>query len=197
MRKIIAITQLTLDGVMQSPGGKDEDPSNGFEHGGWAMKYPDKEDDKVISDLINHKFEMLLGRRTYDIFAGFWPKHNDDPIGKAFNNAKKYVATKTLDQLDWEYSHRIGLDVVQEVRQLKEAVGPEIHIWGSGNLLQTLIRADLIDEYQFWTFPVMLGEGKRLFEKGVPPRGLKLVKSRSTGSGVVLSTYRFVGELPK
>lgn len=197
MRKIIAITQLSLDGVMQGPGGPEEDPSNGFTHGGWAMSFFDAAAGKVISETIEGEFDLLLGRRTYEIWAGYWPKQVDDPIGKAFDKATKYVATRTLRQLDWKNSKRIGDDVVEELRRLKATDGPVLHIWGSGHLLQTLIAADLVDEYRFWIFPVVLDKGKRLFENGVPARGLTLVESRSTPSGVLLNTYRPAGALPK
>ncbi|MCD6065034.1 MAG: bifunctional deaminase-reductase domain protein [Flavipsychrobacter sp.] len=182
---------------MQAPGGPEEDTSNGFTHGGWAMPFFDEAGNKVIKETIAGEFDMLLGRKTYEIFAAYWPNHGDDPIGQAFNNAKKYVATRTLTQLDWEHSQRIGDDVVEELRKLKASSGPELHIWGSGQLLQTLISADLIDEYHLWVFPVVLGEGKRLFENGVPPRALSLVATRSTPSGVLLNTYRPAGAVPK
>src|SRR5262252_8767587 len=197
MRKIIAITQVTLDGVMQSPGGPEEDPRNGFTHGGWAMRFLDDALNQAVGETIAGEFDMLLGRRTYEIFAAYWPNQGDDPIAKAFNKATKYVVTRSLDQLDWENSQPIGSDVVDEVRRRKASDGPELHIWGSSNLLQTLIAADLIDEYRMWVFPVVLGEGKRLFENGAPPRRLSLVATQSTPSGVLLNTYRPTGPLPK
>jgi dihydrofolate reductase len=197
MRKIIAITQVTLDGVMQSPGGAEEDPRNGFTHGGWAMPFVDEAARDVIGEIMAGEFDMLLGRRTYEIFAAYWPNHGDNPIGKAFNKATKYVVTRSLDRFDWEKSQRINGDVVEEVRQLKASDGPALHIWGSSELLQTLIAAELIDEYHIWLFPLVLGEGKRLFENGVPSRGLSLVATRSTPSGVLLNTYRPAGPLPK
>ncbi len=190
MRTIIAITHLSLDGVMQSPGGPEEDPRNGFTLGGWAMSFGDRTLAKVIDETIAGEFDMLLGRRTYEIFAAFWPNHGDNPIGKAFNKATKYVATHSLDRLDWKKSVRIGGDVVQEVRRLKASEGPAFHLWGSGELLQTLIAAELVDEYRIWLAPVVLGKGRRLFENGVPPRGLTLVESRSTPTGVLMITYR-------
>ena len=147
MRNIIAITHVTLDGVMQAPGGPQEDPSNGFTHGGWAMPFGSEAGSQAISETIGGEFEMLLGRRTYEIFAPYWSKKGDHPIGKAFNKAKKYVVTRGLGQLDWENSHRIGGDVVDEVRRLKASDGPALHIWGSSELLQTLIAAALVDEY--------------------------------------------------
>ncbi len=195
MRRIIAITQLTLDGVMQSPGGPDEDPRDGFTHGGWAMSYGDAALKQVLDEIMAGEFDMLLGRRTYEIFNAYWPYHGDDPIGKAFNKARKYVVTRTLDQLDWENSQRIGSDVVNELFQLREADGPEIHVWGSGELLQTLIAAELIDEYRMWVVPLVLGKGKRLFENGVPPRGLTLVETQSTSTGVLINTYKPGGSI--
>lgn len=197
MRKLIAITQVTVDGVMQAPGGAEEDSRNGFTHGGWAMLYFDEAARQVIGETIAGEFDMLLGRRTYEIFANYWPNEGDHPIAKAFNKATKYVATRSLDHLDWENSQRIEGDVVEGVRRLRASDGPVLHIWGSGELLQTLIAADLVDEYRLWVFPVVLGKGKRLFESGVPPRGLALIATQSTPRGVLLNTYRPAGPLPK
>jgi dihydrofolate reductase len=195
MRKIIAITQVTLDGVMQSPGGPEEDPRNGFTHGGWAMPFLDDALSQAIHEIIAGEFDMLLGRRTYEIFAAYWPNQGG-PIARAFNKATKYVVTHRLDRFDWENSQHMGGDVVDEVRRLKASDGPALHIWGSSELLQTLIAAELIDEYHIWAFPLVLGEGKRLFEAGVPPHGVALVETRSTPKGVVITTYRRAGRLP-
>jgi len=197
MRKLIAITQVTLDGVMQAPGGPEEDPRNGFTHGGWAMPFVDDTAKQVIGETIAGEFDMLLGRWTYELFAAYWPNQGDNPIAKAFNKATKYVVTRTLDHLDWKTSQRISGDVVDELRRLKASDGRALHIWGSSELLQTLIAADLVDEYRLWVFPVVLGQGKRLFENGVPPRGLSLVATRSTPRGILLNTYRPAGPLPK
>ncbi|TMJ55692.1 MAG: dihydrofolate reductase [Alphaproteobacteria bacterium] len=197
MRKLIAITQVTLDGVMQAPGGPEEDPRNGFTHGGWAMPFVDDAAKQVIGETIAGQFDMLLGRWTYELFAAYWPNQGDNPIAKAFNKATKYVVTHTIDHLDWKTSQRISGDVVDELRRLKASDGRALHIWGSSELLQTLIAADLVDEYRLWVFPVVLGQGKRLFENGVPPRGLSLVATRSTPRGVLLNTYRPAGPLPK
>ncbi len=196
MRKIIAITQLTLDGVMQAPGGPEEDPSNGFTHGGWAMPFVDDAAGQVIGEIMAGEFDMLLGRRTYAIFAAYWP-YQDGTIAKAFNKATKYVVTRTPDHLDWAKSQGIDGDVVEEVCRLKASDGPELHVWGSSELLQTLIAAGLVDEFRLWVFLVVLGKGKRLFENGVPPHGLTLVESRSTPKGVLLNTYRPAGPLSK
>jgi dihydrofolate reductase len=197
MREIIAITQVTLDGVMQGPGGPEEDPRNGFTLGGWAMPFFDEAGSQAIGETIAGEFDMLLGRRTYEIFASYWPHQGDNPIAKAFDKATKYVVTRTLDQLDWKPSKRLGDDVVNQLRRLKASDGPELHVWGSGNLLQTLIAAELVNEHRLWVFPVVLGQGNRLFENGLPPYGLSLVASRSTPSGVLLNTYRPAGPLPQ
>jgi dihydrofolate reductase len=193
MRTLIAITQLTLDGIMQAPGGPEEDPSHGFAHGGWAMSFGDEALQKVIGEIMAGEFDMLLGRRTYDIFAAYWPHAASGPIAKAFNTATKFVVTHRRDPLGWGPSQRIGGDVVDEIRRLKASDGPELHIWGSSNVLQTLIAGDLVDEYRLWVAPVVLGEGKRLFENGVPPRRLSLVATQSTSTGVLINTYRPAG----
>ncbi|HEY8995330.1 MAG TPA: dihydrofolate reductase family protein [Lacunisphaera sp.] len=189
-RKIIAITQITLDGVMQSPGGPEEDPSNGFTHGGWAMRFPDTEVRRALNKIMAGRFDLLLGRRTYEIWAGYWPHHGDNPIGQAFNRATKYVVTQHLKSLDWDNSQRIDGDVVKQLHKLKASKGPEIHLWGSGNLLQTLIAAGLVDEHRLWVVPVVLGQGKRLFENGVPPHDLILAESKRGSAGVLLNIYR-------
>lgn len=194
MRNLIAITQVTLDGIMQAPGGPEEDPTGGFTHGGWAMRFGDEVLQQVLGETIAGEFDMLLGRRTYDIFAGYWP-YQDNAIATAFNKATKYVVTHRPEQLDWEKPQRIDGDVSEEVRRLKTSVGHDLHIWGSSELLQTLIAARLIDEYRMWIAPIVLGEGKRLFEQGVPPCNLSLVQTRSTPKGVLINTYRPAGLL--
>lgn len=190
MRKLIAITQLSLDGVMQSPGGRDEDPRGGFTQGGWFMAYGDDVLARTINETIAGEFDLLLGRRTYDIWTGYWPHHGDNPIGAAFNRATKYVATRRRDPLTWPKSQRLGDDIVHDLRQLKTSPGPDLHVWGSGELLQTLIAADVIDEYRHWIAPLVLGQGKRLFEPGLPPRNLTLVEMHRTTTGLLLNTYR-------
>ena len=152
---------------------------------------------QAIGEIMASAFDMILGRRTYEIFAGYWPKHADNPIGTAFNKATKYVVTRSLDDLSWRTSQAVGGDVVDGIRRLKASAGPALHVWGSGELLQTLIGADLVDEYRIWVFPVVLGQGKRLFESGVPPRALSLVATKTTPTGVLLNTYVPAGPLPK
>jgi dihydrofolate reductase len=196
MRKIITITHVTLDGIMQAPGGPEEDPRGGFTQGGWAMPFGDKAGAEALGEIMSGEFDLLLGRRTYEIFAAYWPYAGDNPIAKAFNKATKYVVTRSLDRFDWLTTQPIGGDAVDEIRRLKASDGPELHIWGSSELIQTLIAAELIDEFRVWIYPLILGKGKRLFENGVPPRGLTLVESRSTPKGVLLNTYRSAGPLP-
>jgi len=157
------------------------------------MPFMDDAGSQAVGETIAGEFDMLLGRRTYEIFASYWPTHGDGPIGKAFNKATKYVVTRTLDHLDWETSLRLGGDVVDEVRRLKASDGPALQIWGSSQLLQTLIAADLVDEHRMWVFPLVLGKGKRLFESSIPPRSFTLVETRSTPKGVLLNTYRSAG----
>lgn len=161
------------------------------------MPFMDDDSGQAIGEIIAGEFGLLLGRRTYDIWAGYWPHHGDNPIGQAFNRATKYVVTHRPGQLSWERSQPIGGDVAKEIGRLKASAGPELHIWGSSELLQTLIAADLIDEHCLWVFPVVLGKGKRLFENGVPPRGLTLVDTRSTPNGVLLNTYRPAGPVQR
>ena len=198
MRKVIVNEFMSLDGVVQAPGGADEDTSGGFSHGGWHMRFMEDElAQKWVLEGIVEAGGFLLGRYTYEIFAAYWPNQGDNPIAKAFNKATKYVVTRTLDQFDWENSLHIGGDVVDEVRRLKASDGPALHIWGSSELLQTLIAVELVDEYRIWVFPLVLGEGKRLFENGVPPGGLALVETRSTPKGVLINTYRPAGSLPQ
>lgn len=196
MRKLIAITQISLDGVMQGPGGPEEDPQGGFTHGGWAMLFKDDLVPRYLEKLMKGKFDLLLGRRTYDIWVGYWPRHTDNFIGKAFAKAVKYVVTRGAKPLPWEESVRIGGKALEGIRRLKKTKGPDLHVWGSGNLLQDLIKARLVDEHQIWIFPAVLGYGKRLFEPGTPPHRLKLVKTETGSGGIVINTYRPDGSIP-
>jgi dihydrofolate reductase len=195
MRKLIAIDQVTVDGVMQAPGGPEEDPRSGFTQGGWVIPFQENALFQAIDDeIIAGEFDMLLGRRTYDVFAGYWP-NQDSSIARAFNKATKYVVTRSPDHLDWETSKRLGGDIVDGVHRLKASDGPALHLWGSHELLQTLIAAELVDEYRMLVYPVVLGKGKRLFENGVPSRGLTLVNTRRTPKGVLFNTYRSSGSV--
>jgi dihydrofolate reductase len=193
MRKIVAIHHVTLDGIVQSGGGPEEDPTGSFTQGGWQVPFRSPDGFAALTELISHEFDLLLGRRTYEIWAAFWPFAGDHPVAKSFNKAAKYVVTNSLDSFDWVNTHRLSGDVVAAVRRLKASDGPELHIWGSSQLLQTLIAAQLVDEFRVWIYPVILGKGKRLFAEGLPPLGLTLVESRPTSKGVLLKTYRTVG----
>jgi dihydrofolate reductase len=193
MRKLVVITQLTLDGVMQGPGGPEEDASGGFTRGGWAMPFGDDVVAKALDDIASGDFDLLLGRRTYDIFAGYWPHQGDNPITRGFDRAVKYAVTHRADSLGWNTSHAIGGDIAAAVRQLKASDGPELHVWGSHEVLQPMIAADLIDEHRIWLAPVVVGQGKRLFEPGAPLRSLELIETTRTPRGVLLNVYRPVG----
>ncbi|MBB3590452.1 dihydrofolate reductase [Rhizobium sp. BK529] len=196
MRKIIASTFVSLDGVMQAPGGPHEDPVNGFRFGGWVFHYWDEATGAVINELFAKPFALLLGRRTYDIFAAYWPYQNDD-IAKAFNPATKYVATHRPDSLTWQNSHALGPDIVASLKKIKQENGPDLLIQGSGDLIQTLLANDLIDEMTVLTFPLLLGKGKRLFADGsAMPRALHLTRSLISSKGVIVATYERNGEVP-
>ena len=190
MRKLIVSTFASLDGIMQAPGGPEEDPTGGFALGGWMFNYFDEDVDISTSGFDGKDRELVLGRKTYEIFAGYWPyQAADNPIAKTLNAAKKYVASRTLTMLDWNNSTLLHGDVVSAITVLKAQPGPDLQIIGSGNLIQTLQAASLIDEYNVWTFPVVLGRGKRLFGEAVKPSGLRLVRSQISTTGVVMSTY--------
>jgi dihydrofolate reductase len=194
MRKLLVNSFLTLDGVMQAPGGPEEDPTGGFTHGGWSFNYWDDFMGERMGETMSKPFDLLLGRKTYEIFAAHWP-HADDPTADALNRARKYVASRTLDSVDWSNSTLISGDAGEGVAKLKGEPGPEIQVHGSSNLIQTLLTNDLIDEYRLWIFPVVLGEGRRLFDDGTIPRGLKLADSTTSTTGVVIATYERGGEL--
>lgn len=188
---------VSLDGVMQGPGGREEDPSGGFDLGGWVVPFVDEDMGALINDWFSAADAFLLGRRTYEIFAGFWPGVTDaaDPVATALNSLPKYVPSTTLTALDWNNSELIAGDVPAAVAELKRQPGRELQVHGSAGLLQTLIRHDLVDEFRLLTYPVVLGKGKRLFGDGAVPRGLRLVGTTTTGSGVTAATYRSAGAL--
>ncbi len=193
MRKLVVLTFLTLDGVMQAPGGPDEDTTGVFKWGGWSAGYWDDTLGKVMGDQMGHSYDLLLGRKTYEIFAAYWP-YSKEPAAGSLNNARKYVASKTLKKLEWKNSTLLGPDIVTEIKKLKQQNGPEIQVHGSSNLIQTLLKNGLVDEFKLKIFPVTLGKGKRLFGEGAIPAGYKLVQSQATPTGVIVATYTPAGE---
>ena len=196
MRKIICATFVSLDGVMQAPGGPEEDPTGGFRFGGWTFHYWDEVGGAAIGETFSKPFDLLLGRRTYDIFAAYWPyQPQDNPIAKPFNAVTKYVATHSPDTLNWHNSKPLGTDVIAALRQLKQEDGPDLLIQGSSDLIHQLLAADLIDEIRLFVFPLVLGKGKRLFDEGALPAGLKLTRSQVTTTGVIMATYERGGEI--
>jgi len=195
MRELIVNTFMTLDGVMQAPGGPEEDPSGGFSHGGWSVKYWDEAMGEKMGVVMGKPFALLLGRKTYEIFASHWPHTTDDPAAEPLNAARKYVASRTLDKVEWENSVLLKSDVVEEVGKLKNESGPEIQVHGSSDLLQTLIKHNLIDRYVIWTFPVVVGPGKRLFGDGTAPAGLRLVETATSSTGVTIAMYEPAGDI--
>jgi dihydrofolate reductase len=195
MRKLIVNTFLTLDGVMQGPGGPGEDDSGGFGYGGWSVNYWDEQMDQVMGAAMSTPFALVLGRKTYDIFAAYWPDAPDEAGGKLLNEATKYVASRRRPALEWGNSVLIEGDAAEGVAALKGEDGPELQVHGSGNLLQTLLRYNLVDQYRLWIFPVVIGSGKRLFAEGTNPAGLRLVDSTVSTTGVVIGTYEPTGEI--
>ena len=195
MRKLMVNTFLSLDGVMQAPGGPEEDTSDGFAHGGWSVTYWDDRMGEIMDNFMGKPFDLVLGRRTYEIFAAYWPKAGDDPTAKSLNDATKHVASRTLTSLDWSNSVLLKGDVAEAVAALKQQDGPELQVHGSGNLLQTLLKQNLVDQLQLCIFPVVLGTGKRLFPDGTVPSGLKLVDHEVSSTGVMVATYVPNGEV--
>jgi dihydrofolate reductase len=196
MRKLVVGTFVTLDGVMQAPGGPDEDRDGGFEHGGWSVNYWDEMMGSEMDDSMKRGEALLLGRKTYEIFAAHWPRvGDDDPAGAKLNSMPKYVASRTLDRTDWNNSTLLQGDVAQAVGELKAEPGGEIQVTGSSNLIQTLLKHDLVDEFRIWVFPVVLGTGKRLFDGGTVPAGLKLVDTKVSSTGVTMQTYERAGKI--
>jgi dihydrofolate reductase len=195
MRKLIVSTFVTLDGVMQAPGGPEEDDEGGFAYGGWSVNYWDDQMGEVMGEAMSKPFDLLLGRKTYDIFAAFWPNASDDAGGKPLNDATKYVAARSQPTLAGGPSVLIEGDAAEGVAALKKGNGPALQVHGSGNLIQTLVRHNLVDEFRLWVFPVVIGSGKRLFADGTIPAGLKLVDSKISTTGVVIGTYEPAGEL--
>src|ERR687897_1074683 len=192
MRTLAVNTFMSLDGVMQAPGGPEEDPTGGFRHGGWAVNYFDDEMMRRMAE--SGPYELLLGRGTYEIFAAHWP-YDEGPIADHLNSTRKHVASTTLERLDWSNSTLIAGDVADYVATLKSQDGPEIQVHGSPGLIQTLLEHDLIDEFRVWIFPLVLGTGKRLFGDGTIPAALELLNSRTTKTGVTMNTYQRAGDI--
>jgi dihydrofolate reductase len=211
VRPLIVPAFVTIDGVMQGPGGPDEDPSGGFDQGGWSVNYWDDTMYAAIGELFASPFDLLLGRRTYEIFAAHWPhvgegerqerggtaSEVDDPVAATLNSVRKYVASRTLDTVTWNNSVLLRGDVADAVAKLKTDDGPELVTQGSTELIQTLLDHDLVDEFRIWTFPVVVGPGKRLFGRGTMPGGMALVECTASSTGVVMATYRRAGEIDR
>jgi dihydrofolate reductase len=197
MRRLVVGTFLTLDGVMQAPGGPNEDREGGFEHGGWLVPYFDEKLGEIMTEWTRRAGAFLLGRKTYEIFAASWPKSTDqaDEIATALNTRPKFVASRTLDKVNWNNSRLLKGDVAEEVAKLKQQEGGEIQVHGSGELLQTLLKHNLIDTFRIWQFPVVIGAGKRLFDEGTIPGSLRLVDTQQTTTGAVLHVYERAGGL--
>jgi len=193
MRKIIVLTFLSLDGVMQAPGGPDEDPSGGFEYGGWTVPLSDEFSGQEMARQMRAPFDLLLGKTTYDIFAAYWPHHSEQWPG--LNDATKYVVSDEPVNTTWEKTIQIKTDVVAELKKLKQQDGPMLQVYGSSVLIQTLLANDLVDELWLKIFPVTLGKGKRLFREGTRPAAFKLIESKTSPSGVIFANYKRDGEV--
>jgi dihydrofolate reductase len=194
MRKLHVITMLTLDGVMQAPGGSKEDTAEGFKYGGWEMPFNDDSMWKVLSEQINRPLDLLLGRKTYEIFAGYWPKQ-DGEIADAFNKATKYVVTNSEGAYDWEKTVVIKDDVVEKIKKLKAEEGPDLQVHGSANLIQTLLKNNLVDRLELKIYPITLGTGKKLFAEGTIPQTWKMTKGEIGPQGVIYANYESAGEV--
>jgi dihydrofolate reductase len=193
MRKIIVLTFLTLDGVMQGPGGPTEDTSGGFTLGGWTVPYFDEYLGQVMTGQMSEPFDLLLGRKTFEIFASYWPHHPEE--GAGINNATKYVASNTLSQHEWSKTVFLKGNVVEEIKKLKGQAGPDLQVHGSSHFIQTLLEHDLVDEFWLKIFPVTLGKGKRLFGEGTLPAAYSLVEAKTSPAGVMITTFKRAGEV--
>ena len=194
MRKIIVLEHISLDGVIQAPGGPEEDTSGGFALGGWIGPYADKIVGTALRKQMNSSFDLLLGRKTFDIWEPYWPKHADAWPGAS--TATKYIASNTLTSSEWQPSVFLNGDVAEKVAKLKEQTGPDLHVWGSGQLLQTLIKHDLVDTFWLMIYPITLGSGKRLFDDGTLPAAFKLTESIVGSNGVIVMNYERAGAIP-
>jgi dihydrofolate reductase len=195
MRRLIVSTFLTLDGVMQAPGAPQEDVEGGFAYGGWSVNFWDDLMGQVMTEAMSVPFDLVLGRRTYDIFAAYWPNASEQAGAKPLNDATKYVASRGRPALTWDPSVLIDGDTAEGVAKLKQEDGPELQVHGSGKLVQTLMRHELVDEYRLWVFPVVIGSGKRVFADGAIPGSLRLLDTKVSTTGVVIGTYEPAGEL--
>ena len=195
MRKIVVLSFITLDGVMQAPGGPEEDPSSGFKFGGWQAPYGDEIGMREMAKQIKPPFDLLLGRKTYEIFANYWPQHTEGFVGEPFDTCKKYIVSHNEIDLPWRNSKLITGDTVAALKELKASDGPMLQVHGSGNLIQTLLKEDLVDELWLKFYPLTLGMGKKLFEDGTQPSAFKLTGSTVTSDGVIFANYKRAGEV--
>jgi dihydrofolate reductase len=193
MRKIIVLTFLSLDGVMQAPGGPEEDTSGNFTYGGWTVPYFDEFLGQVMTEQMGKPFDLLLGRKTFEVFASYWPHHPEE--GAGINQATKYVASNTLTTHVWSKTIFLNGNVADEIKKLKGQDGPDIQVHGSSNLIQTLLKHDLVDEFWLKIFPVTLGKGKRLFDTGAIPAAYTLVESKSSPAGVIIASFKRAGDV--
>jgi dihydrofolate reductase len=193
MRKIVVLSFISLDGVVQAPGGKGEDPSGGFEHEGWTVPFFDEVAAKVMDEQMGQPFDLLLGRKTYEIFASYWPHHSEE--GRGLNKATKYVASNSDIKTDWETTFQLKGDVVRQIKDLKESDGPMLQVHGSAKFIQTLLKNDLVDELWLKIFPITLGKGKRLFAEGTVPAAFELISSTVTPKGVIVASYKRSGDV--
>lgn len=196
MRKIVVLSFISLDGVMQAPGGPEEDTSSGFKYGGWTVPLSDEFTGRLMGEQMSMPFDLLLGGKTYEMFAGYWPKQDPaHPVASPFNKATKYVVSRHQPKLEWGNSVLIGGDVVQKLKDLKAQDGPMLQVHGSGDMVQTLLKHDLVDELWLKIFPVTLGSGKRLFAEGTAPAAFGLIESQTSPSGVIFASYKRAGEV--
>ena len=193
MRKLIVLEHISLDGVIQAPGGPDEDTSDGFACGGWVAPYHDQDEaiEAALNKMLNMPLDLLLGRKTFDIWAAFWPQHGD--IWPGVNTATKYVASNSKTSSEWQPSVFLNGDVAEKVAKIKQQEGPDLHVWGSADLLQTLMKHDLVDTYWLMIYPLTLGQGKRLFAEGTIPAAFKVTETIVASNGVILVNYQRAG----
>jgi dihydrofolate reductase len=195
MRKIITTTFVTMDGVMQAPGGPEEDTSNNFKWGGWSFHYWDDMMSNTMDGFISQPFDLLLGRKTYDIFSAYWPDIKNDAIADSFNSTAKYVVSHNKLDLSWSNSKLVTGDVPAELKKLKQSSGNDLWVHGSGNLIQTLLKNQLVDRMYIWTFPITTGSGKKLLETGILPKAWKATESNLSSTGVIITSYEPAGEI--